>query len=161
MKASTKYFLSFLIMMVSIPVLNAQFGNGMYNNGYGNGMYGRGGSMVPQTPNPEKKEEPKTAEQIVDGEMPYLQEALDLNAFEHAVLKTTLTKYVQEGIELRLLQLSPEKTWEAMEDIGNRQREELKASLPEEKFDRLVAIQKEGYKKSGKTGKKKKKNKSD
>ena len=158
MKTYVKNFLAILIMMLSGVVLQAQFGNGMYNNGLGNGMYGRGMSAVPRTAEPEKKVEPQTAEQMVDAEMPALKEALDLNEFEYAVLKTTLTKYVQEGIELRLLQLSPEKTWEGMENISARQKEELEASLPQEKFEKLQSIQKEGYKKESK---KKKKHKSD
>ncbi len=158
MKTNVKHFLAILIIMLSGVALQAQFGNGMYNNGLGNGMYGRGMSAVPRTAEPEKKIEPQTAEQMVDAEMPALQEALDLNEFEQAVLKTILTKYVQEGIELRLLQLSPEKTWEGMESIAARQKEELKASLPEEKFEMLQTIQKEGYKK---VSKKKKKDKSD
>lgn len=157
MKTNVKDFLAIFIMLSGV-VLQAQFGNGMHNNGYGNGMYGRGQSMVPRTADPEKKVEPQTAEQMVEAEMPALQEALDLNEFEQAVLKTTLTKYVQEGIELRLLQLSPEKTWEAMESIAARQKEELKANLPAEKFEMLQTIQKEGFKK---VSKKKKKNKSD
>ncbi len=155
MKTNKKHFFSILLVLFAIPFMQAQFGNG-YGNGYGG--YGRGRSAVPRTEEPVKKEEPKNAEQIVDAEMPSLIEALELNEFEIAVLKTTLTKYVQEGIELRLLQLTPEKTWEGMESIAQRQKEELKASLPEEKFEKLQAIQKEGY---NKVKKKKKKNKSD
>jgi hypothetical protein len=157
MKTSKKHLFSILLVLVSIPVLQAQYGSG-YGNGYGNGGYGRGRSAIPQAEEAEKKEEPKNAEQIVEAEMPALIEALELNEFEIAVLKTTLTKYVQEGIELRLLQLTPEKTWEGMESIALRQKEELKASLPEDKFEKLQAIQKEGY---NKVKKKKKKDKSD
>jgi tRNA A37 N6-isopentenylltransferase MiaA len=126
--------------------------------GYGNGYYGRRSSAVPRTPEPEKKAEPMTAEEIVANEMPKLTEALELNEFEQAVVSSILTKYVQQSIELQLLKLDADKTREGMENIRENQKAELKAGLPEEKFNMLETLQKDGYKK--KKGKKKKKKKS-
>lgn len=149
METSKKNLAITLFLFLSLSALQAQYG-------YGSGNYGRRQSAVPRTPEPEKKVEPKTAEQIVDGEMPFISEALELNDFEQAILRTTLTKYVQEGIELQLLKLDPNKTREGMEDISRRQQEELKAGLPTDKFEKLQELQKQGYKKKKK---KKKKNK--
>ncbi|MEA1786287.1 hypothetical protein U1E44_09310 [Arenibacter sp. GZD96] len=149
MKTQNKFFLTLAIALLTLPLLQAQYG-------YGNGNYGRRQSAVPRTPEPEKKVEPKTAEQIVDGEMPFLSEELELNEFENAVLRSTLVKYVQEGIELQLLKLSPEKTREGIESITKRQNEELKASLPAEKFEKLEELQKNGFKKTKKKKQKKK-----
>ena len=91
--------------------------------------------------------------------MPKIIEALELNDFEQAVVSSILTKYVQQSIELQLLKLPADKTREATEKIRENQKEELKAGLPEDKFNQLVELQKEGYKKIKK--KKKKKDKSE
>ncbi len=144
-----KHFLSILVLFLCFPVLQAQYG-------YGNGNYGRRQSAIPRTEEPEKKIEPKTAEQIVESEMPHISEALDLNEFENAIVRSTLIKYVQEGIELQLLKLGPDKTKEGIEKIALKQNEELKAGLPEEKYEKLVALQKEGYNKIKRKKKEKK-----
>ncbi len=143
-------FLFLLILLTSVFSVEAQYG-------YGNGYYGRQRSAVPRTPTEQQEPEPKTAEEIVAQEIPRIQESIDLNDFELAVVSTILTKYVQQSIELRLLELGPEKTMEGMEKIRENQREELRAGLPEEKYLALIDLQKNGYKK--KKGKKKKKKK--
>jgi len=153
MKTNKLFFLSILLSILTVPVVEAQYGYG-----YGNrNAYGRQRSAVPQADHTPKKEDPLTAEEIVAREMPKLSEALELNEFENAVVSSILTKYVKQSIELQLLKLDADKTREAMENIRLNQKEELMAGLPEDKYNALVAIQQEGYKKSKKKKKKKKK----
>ena len=136
----------------------SQYGYGYGGYGYGRG-YGYGGqrSAIPQAQETPKEEEPKTAEELVDGEMPSIKEALQLNEFETAILSSILKKYVQERIEARILKLPPEKMREVYENITLRQDEELKASLPLEKYEAFVELQKNGVAKTLKKNKKQKK----
>ena len=162
------YLIVFFFVILSMPELQAQYGYGRggygYGNGYGNG-YGRGGgygrqrSAIPQAGPTESKPEPKTAEQIVDAEMPSIVEALGLDVFETAILSSTLKKYVQERIEAQILKLPPEKMREFYTKITERQDEELKAGLPLEKYEAFVQLQKDGVAKTVKNKKKEKKRK--
>jgi hypothetical protein len=155
--SSIKFFILLSILFASSEFY-AQFGSGGGGNGYGRGGYGYGRqrSSIPQVQETPKEPEPKTAEQMVDGEMPSITEALELNDFEQAVLSSVLKRYVQERIEAQILQLPPEKMREVYDNITKRQDEELKAGLPLEKYEAFVALQKEGV---AKTLKKKKKEK--
>lgn len=138
----------------------SQYGYGYGGYGYGRGYgYGSQRSGIPQAQETPKKEEPKTAEEIVDGEMPSIIEALQLNDFESAVLSSVLKKYVQERIEAQILKLPPEKMREVYENITLRQDEELKAGLPLEKYEAFVELQKNGVAKTIKNNKKQKKKK--
>jgi len=136
----------------------AQFGRGQQGFG-GRGAYGYGRqrSTIPQAQEAPKKEEPKTAAQIVDETMPSITEAIGLNEFETAVLSSVLKKYVQERIEAQILKLPPEKMKEVYEKITERQDEELRAGLPLEKYEAFVELQKNGVAKTIKNNKKKKK----
>ena len=156
-----KFFILLSILFGSSEIY-AQYGYGSGGYGYGgrgNNGYGRQRSSIPQAQETQKEPEPKTAEQLVDGEMPKITEALALNDFEQAVLSSVLKKYVQERIEARILKLPPEKMSEAFENITKRQDEELKAGLPLEKYEAFVALQKDGVSKTLKKNKKKKKDK--
>jgi hypothetical protein len=155
--SSIKFFILLSILFASSEIY-AQFGSGGGGNGFGRGGYGYGRqrSSIPQAQETPKEPEPKTAEQLVDGEMPSITEALELNGFEQAVLSSVLKKYVQERIEAQILQLPPEKMSEVYDNITKRQDEELKAGLPLEKYEAFVALQKDGV---AKTLKKKKKEK--
>ncbi|MBT8181015.1 MAG: hypothetical protein KJO53_05440 [Eudoraea sp.] len=156
MKLNIKYFVIVLLLLAVIPIANAQYG---YNNGYNN-QYNRGRqSVIPRSPEPERKPENLTAEEIVNREMPRIIEAIELNDFETAVVSSILTKYVQQSIELQILKLPAEKAKEAAEKIRKNQKEELQAGLPEDKFNKLVELQKQGYKKVKKQKKKQKKKK--
>ncbi len=131
-----------------------------YRNGYP--YAGRPNSIIPQSN--DEKPEPKalTAEEIVEKEMPQITETAQLNPFEQAVVSSILTKYVQQSIELRILDLEPQKAREKMEQIKKNQNEELKAGLPEDKYNLIVEIQEKGVRKvksQKKKGKKSKKNK--
>lgn len=179
MKNLIKSLIVVFILFLGTPELYAQYGGygggGGYGyggmGGYGNrgGMGGRGRSSIPQAgPSTPKAPEPKTAAQIVDGEMPAISETLGLDPFETAVLSTTLKKYVQERIELQILKLTPDKMREAYENITIRQDEELKAGLPLDKYEAFVQMQKDGvakmkkeFKKEEKRRKKKKKKSKD
>lgn len=171
MKTHIKHLVVLFIFLLGASELQAQYGYGGGGYGYGGyggrGGYGRGRSAIPQagvdTP---KAPEPKTAEEIVDAEMPAIAQTLGLDEFEKAVLSTTLKKYVQERIELQILKLSPDKMREAYEKITIRQDEDLKAGLPLDKYEAFVQMQKDGvakmkkeYKKEQKRNKKKKKKK--
>lgn len=157
-KFSGLKFLILLSILFTSSEIYAQYGygGGGYGYGRGNSGYGRQRSSIPQAQETPKEPEHKTAEQLVDGEMPSITEALELNAFEQAVLSSVLKKYVQERIEAQILQLPPEKMREVYDNITKRQDEELKAGLPLEKYEAFVALQKEGV---AKTLKKKKKQK--
>ena len=139
-------------------VLFTTCGFGQYGYGYGNPYsYGRQRSIVPQGPEPEKKVKPRTADEIVSEEMPKISEILELNEFEQAVVSSILTKYVKQGIELQILDLEPDKMREGMEKIRLNQKAELKAGLPEDKFNALIDLQENGIKKLKKKKKKGKK----
>lgn len=115
---------------------------------YGNGgRYGRQRSAIPRTEEPVKKEDPLTAEEIVEREMPKITEHVGLNAFEEAVVRTILTKYVQQQIEMQILNLEPEQMREGLEKIRENQKADLKAGLPEEKYNALLEMQEKGIKK--------------
>jgi len=135
-----------IILIVTTNTITAQYG-------YGNGnRYGRQQNNIPQ---PEEKEpEPKTAEELVDGQMPKITEYLELNPFEEAVVKTTLTKYLKKRMELQILQLAPDKMKEEFIKINELQEAELKAGLPEEKYIAFTELQKNRFAKK----KRKKKN---
>jgi hypothetical protein len=160
MKCSSIRFFIILSILLGSSEIYAQYGYG--GGGYGgrgNYGYGRQRSSIPQVQETQKEPEPKTAEQLVDGEMPKITEALGLNDFEQAVLSSVLKKYVQERIEAQILKLPPEKMLEVYENITKRQDEELKSGLPIDKYDAFVAMQKEGVAKTLKKSKKKKKEK--
>ena len=161
MKINNKLLIVLFISLLAVVELQAQYGSGYGGGGYGYGGsgYGRQRSAIPQVQDTPKAPEPKTAEQIVAGEMPSITEALELNPFEEAVLSSTLEKYLQKRIEMQILELSPEQMREGMEKITKAQDEELKAGLPIDKYDAFVAMQKKGLQKVKKQKKKEKKRK--
>ena len=116
--------------------------------------------QAPQTQQTPEKPQPMTAEELVDAEIPKILEAVEFSDFEQAVLRSIFIKYVQQRIETQILNLGPEKTREAYESIRVDQDEELKASLPEEKYQALKEYLENGGKKSREKKKKKKKDKS-
>lgn len=160
MKTNIKHLIALFVILLTASEIQAQYGNGGYGRGgggYGYGRQGRQRSSIPQAQTPPKEEAPKTAEQIVDAEMPSIVASLELDPFEEAILSTTLKKYVQERIELQILKLPTDKMREAYEKITEKQDEELKAGLPIEKYDAFVALQKSGLSKAKKDLKKKEK----
>ena len=161
-KSGSLKFLILLSILFTSSEIYAQYGYGGGGYGYGRGGYGYGRqrSSIPQAQETPKEPEPKTAEQLVDDEMPSITKALELNDFEQAVLSSVLKKYVQERIEAQILKLPPEKMREVYENITKRQDEELKAGLPLEKYEAFVALQKEGVAKTLKKKKKQKRKKS-
>ncbi len=124
------------------------------------GTFDSNRSSLPRGPGPEaQKEDPKTAEELVADQMPRITEALDLNDFEQAVVSSILNKYVQQRIELQILELPKDKTREAYEKIAENQKAELKQGLPPEKFEGFMDLMENGgkSKKEKKDRKKKKK----
>ena len=159
MKNNIKLLTVLFMLLCAGAELQAQYGRGYgYGSGYGYG-YGRQRNAIPQAEAAPKEPEPKTAAQIVDGEMPGISEALELNEFEEAVLSSVLKKYVQKRIEMQILELTPEQMREGMEKITKAQDEELKAGLPLEKYEAFVEMQKKGIQKTKKEKKKQKKKK--
>ena len=156
MKIFLNSLIAILALIVSSVEVNAQYGNG-YGNGSGNG-YGRQRNSIPQAQTPQEEPKALTAEEIVDNEMPNITESVGLNPFEEAIVRSILTKSVQKRIELQILKLAPEKTREAMEKIVKEQEEELRAGLPEDKYEAFEKLQKDRFKTKNKK-KKKKKNK--
>ncbi|RDY61731.1 hypothetical protein [Flagellimonas nanhaiensis] len=158
-KTQTIFTLVLLLGLLGISELSAQYG---YGNPYGYGSrYGRQRSIVPNTPDAPKEPENLTAEEIVDQQMPSITEALALDPFEEAVVRTTLVKSVQQRIEVQILELEGASLQEAVEKIKNRQDEELKTGLPEDKYQAFQELQENKFKtKKKKKGKKEKKKKS-
>lgn len=155
-RIQTLFFLAFLLGLFSINDLVAQYG---YGSPYGYGSrYGRQRNMVPQAgPTESKKDEtPPTADEIVDDQMPSITEALGLDPFEQAVVRTSLVQSVQQRIELQILQLEPLQMKEEIEKIERRQNEELKAGLPEDKYNAFLELQENRFN-TKKVKKKKKK----
>lgn len=153
------YVLLLFLVLFSISEIQAQYGRGYgYGGGYGYG-YGRPRNTIPQVQSTPKEPEPKTAEEIVDEEMPAITEALELNAFEVAVMSSVLKKYLQKRIEMQILELTPEQMREGMEKITLQQDAELKAGLPLDKYEAFVEMQKKGVQKTRKEKKKEKKRK--
>ena len=136
------------IGLIGIESVSAQYG-------YGN-RYGRQRSTVPQAQEPPKAPEPKTAEELVEERMPSISETLELNPFEEAVVRTTLVKYVQKKLELQILELEPKKMQEEYEKLGKLQQEEMKAGLPEDKYQAYLELEKNSFKAKKKKKKKKK-----
>ncbi len=157
MKINKAYLVALFTLLLTGVELQAQYGYG--GGGYGSrgSGYGRGRSGIPQAQEVQKEPENLTAEEIVDNEMPEIAAALELNEFETAVLSSVLKKYVQERIEMQILKLTPDKMREKMEEITERQEEELKAGLPMEKYEAFVELQKNGVAKTNKEKKKKEK----
>lgn len=145
------YTVLILILLAVAPTLSAQFG---YNNRFGNG---RGQRVAPRAQTTPERPDPLTAEEIVELEMPKITEALKLNDFEQAVVSSILVKHVKQRLQLRLLDLEPEKARESAEKIGKSQDEELKAGLPEEKYLAFKELEEDGFKKKKKKKKKSKK----
>lgn len=147
--------LSLLFLMIGLTGIESIYAQ----VGYGN-RYGRQRSTVPQIQDTPKPPEPMTAEEMVDERMPSISETLELNPFEEAVVRTTLIKYVQKKLELQILELEPQKMREEYEKLGKLQNEEIKAGLPEEKYEAYLELEKNRFKaKRKKKEKKKKKNK--
>lgn len=155
----TLFYITLIIGVLAINDMCAQYG---YGSPYGNrSMYGRGRSSIPQATQveTEKDETPPTAEELVDEQMPSITEALGLDPFEQAVVRTSLVESVQQRIELQILQLEPLKMKEEVEKIKRRQDAELKAGLPEDKYEAFMELQENRFKAKKKKKKKKKKNK--
>lgn len=160
MKIKSAHIIILFTVFLAGSDLQAQYGRGYGGGGYGYGNgYGRQRSAIPQVQETPKEPEPKTAEQIVDGEMPEIAATLELNEFESAVLSSILKKYLQKRIEMQILELSPEQMREGMEKITKAQDEELKAGLSMEKYEAFVEMQKSGLQKAKKQKKKEKKRK--
>ncbi len=149
----TLVFLTFLTALLCVADLAAQYG---YGSPYGN-RYGRRQSTLPRVQETPKEVEPPTAEEVVDQQMPSITEALGLNPFEEAVVRTTLVQSVQQRIELQILELEPLKMKEEYEKIFKRQNDELKAGLPEDKYNAFIELQENSFKSKKKKKKKKKK----
>lgn len=148
--------LSILTLLIGLLFTSETFAQYGYGSPYGN-RYGRRQSTLPQVHDTPKKEDPPTAEEIVDGQMPSITEALGLNPFEEAVVRTTLLQSVQQRIELQILGLEPLKAKEEYEKIEKRQNEELKSGLPEDKYNAFMELQENSFKSKKKKKKKKKK----
>ncbi len=158
MKHKTKYFNLKFILTLCILFIGTEFYGQFGNRGNTRGAFNRQ-SAIPRTQEAPEKEDPKTAAQMVDEQMPSITEALDLNDFEVAVMASILKKYVQERIEMQILKLPPEKMREGFQKINERQTEELQASLPPEKYSAFVDLQSNGVAKTIKKKKKAKKKK--
>lgn len=145
--------LSFMIVAFLTTELQGQFMN--------QNRFGRGRSAIPQGPTAAQQEPEKlTAEQYVDQEMPKFIETMELDPFEEAVVRSILVKSVQKRMELQILKLEPQKMKEEYQKTIKEQDEELKASLPEDKYQIYLEMRENPSKAKRKQKKKKKKDKS-
>ena len=92
--------------------------------------------------------------------MPKLIEVMDLDPFEQAIVRSVFVKSVQKRMELHILELEQKKMMEEYEKIVKEQDEELKASLPEEKFQIYMDMRENPSKTKRKQKKKKRQSKS-
>ncbi len=147
-----------IILVFTFLLLGTSMAEAQYRNGYP--YYGRQNSTIPRSNDPKPEPQALTASEMVDKEMPKITEAAELNEFEQAVVSSILTKYVQQTIELRILELEPQKTRESLEKIRANQDAELKSGLPEEKYLVIKEMQEKGVNKVSTKKKKDKKKKS-
>ena len=145
------------VWLVCFILLGLNSVEAQYRNGYPG--YGRQNSIIPRSNDPKPEAKPLTAEEMVEKQMPNISQAAGLNEFEQAVVSSILTKYVQKAIELQILGLDENTTKEQLQQIKKDQEAELKAGLPDEKFNIIKEIQEEGFRKVKSRQKKKKKKK--
>ncbi len=148
---STKKTLSLII----IVLLGMHFSMAQFRNGNRFGRQQR--TAIPQSQTPPEEPKPKTADELVDEQMPKISETLELDPFEEAVVRSTLVKYVQKRLELQILKLEASKMKEAYAKLGEQQNEELKAGLPEDKYEAYIELEKNKFQLTKKEKKKKKK----
>ncbi len=153
MKQLVRPLLFFLLLFLAHETM-AQFNRG---NPYG--RYGRQRNTIPQAQTPPPEPEALTAEEIVDGQMSKIKETLGLDPFEEAVVRSTLVKYVQKRMELQILKLEPQKMKEEYQKIAELQNEELKAGLPDEKYQAYLKMMENPNKAERESKKRKKKKK--
>ena len=92
--------------------------------------------------------------------MPKLIEVMGLDPFEQAIVRSILVKSVQKRMELQILDLEQKKMMEEYRKIVKEQDEELKAGLPEEKFQIYMDMRENPSKTKRKQKKKKRQSKS-
>ncbi len=136
----------FVFFLLTGQIVSGQVGN----------RFGRQRNAIPQVQTPPPEPEKLTAAQYVDKEMPRIKELMELDPFEEAVVRSTLEKYVQKRMELQILQLEPKKMKEEYEKIRKLQDAELKAGLPEEKYQIYLDMQENPSKAKRKKKKRKK-----
>lgn len=141
--------ITFLFLLLGFYTLQSQVG---YTDQY----YGARGNRMRQAQQNGKEVTPPTPEEIVDLQMPKLTEALGLDDFEQAVVYSILVKFARKHSELQILQLPKDKMREALEAIKESQQDELEAGLPPSKYQLLVDLQENGFKKQKNRKKKKK-----
>ncbi len=155
-----KNLLSVSLFFVLLLGLGSESVMAQFGNPYGNQLGRQRGMPRQQQPqHTPKPPEPQTAEEIVDGRMPTIVEAIGLDPFEEAVVRSTLVKHVQQKIELQILNLEQDKMREELEKVNKSQNAELEAGLPAEKFAAYMEFQDDGFR--AKRKKKKKKSKKD
>jgi len=111
------------LIVLSFPFLSAQYG---YGNGYGKwvwkwdmdyGGYGRQRNSIPQAQeNAQGTRKINGRSNCRPGNAKHYKKKLGLNPFEEAVLSTNLKKYLQERIELQILELPADKMRESYEE---------------------------------------------
>ncbi|GMN05395.1 hypothetical protein MTsPCn5_07830 [Croceitalea sp. MTPC5] len=151
MKKQVK-FTTLLLLLLGTQIISAQFRN---NNRFGRQQR----TAIPQAQTPPPEPEAKTADELVDEQMPKITETLELDPFEEAVVRATLVKYVQKRLELQILKLEPKKMKEEYDKLAELQKEELRAGLPEDKYLAYIDLEERRFQGKRKKKKKKKKNK--
>ncbi len=145
-------FTALLLLLLGTQIITAQFRN---NNRFGRQQR----TAIPQAQTPPPEPEAKTADELVDEQMPKITETLELDPFEEAVVRATLVKYVQKRLELQILKLEPKKMKEEYDKLAELQKEELRAGLPEDKYLAYIDLEERRFQGKRKKKKKKKKNK--
>ncbi|MEN1785416.1 MAG: hypothetical protein AAGF77_09780 [Bacteroidota bacterium] len=152
----TSFDLLVLLVFLFIGVtINAQMRNGGMNR------FGRQTSAIPQAQSPPPEPEKLTAAEYVEKEMPKLIEVMELDPFEEAIVRSVLVSSVQKRMELKILNLDPQKMKEEVEKIKAKQDADLKAGLPEEKFQTYLELLDNPTKTTRKKKKAKRKKKAD
>ena len=157
MISKKQFSVTAFLLLLGCFFVHAQYGNnGRYGN---NNRYGRQRSNIPQAQAAPKEVKPKTAAEIVESQMPLIKEHIELSVFEDAVVSSVLTRYIQEKMNVLIMELGPEKNKEQFKKINEQQNQELKNGLPEDKYKSLAEFIEKGEKKFLKERKKKNKKK--
>ena len=156
-----KIVLALLLVLGSQESVQGQFGMGGFG-GYGYNPYsgmGRMRSSVPRTNVAAEPDAPLTAEEITELEMVKVKEALAIDPFEEAILRSILLEFTKKRIELQILKVDPKTLTESFRKLNDLENERLKTELSFATYEKLIELKERNFKKLKDNSEKKKKKK--
>ena len=137
-----KIVLALLLVLGSQESVQGQFGMGGFG-GYGYNPYsgmGRMRSSVPRTNVAAEPDAPLTAEEITELEMVKVKEALAIDPFEEAILRSILLEFTKKRIELQILKVDPKTLTESFRKLNDLENERLKTELSFATYEKLIEL---------------------